>query len=134
MIVSISSDFGTVIFLAIIWAAAVVAAAITGGKSFAMTVLQLTVTEAKSLSIKSGYVLAAITLLELIFSLYPDVDRVWHCSILQMIAQYLVAKKVSPKLANKAILKWSVLTDLVTTIISIAVNGASWLCLHQYHG
>lgn len=134
MAVSIPSDFGTVILLALIWVAAVVAAAVIGGKSFAMTVLQLTATEAKSLAIKSGYVLLAITLLELVFSLYPGVDRVWHCSILQMIAQYLVAKKVSPKLASKAILKWSVLTDLVTTIISTAVNGASWICLNQYHG
>jgi len=134
MAVSIPSDFGTVILLALAWVAAVVSAAFIGGKSFAMTVLQLTATEAKSLAIKSGYVLLAITLLELVFSLHPDVDRVWHCSILQMIAQYLVAKKVSPKLANKAILKWSVLTDLVTSIISIVVNGASWLCLNQYHG
>ncbi len=134
MAVSIPSDFGTVILLALAWVAAVVAAAFIGGKSFAMTVLQLTATEAKSLATKSGYVLLAITLLELVFSLYPDVDRVWHCSILQMIAQYLVAKKVSPKLANKAILKWSALTDLVTSIISIVVNGAGWLCLHQYHG
>jgi hypothetical protein len=134
MTVSFSRDIGLVILLALIWVAAVLAAAFIGGKSFAMSVLQLTATEAKSLAIKSGYVLVTITLLELVFSLYPEVDRVWHCSILQMIAQFLVAKKVNPKLANKKILKWSVLTDLVTTIISIAVNGASWLCLNQSHG
>jgi hypothetical protein len=134
MTVSFSRDIGLVILLALIWVAAVLAAAFIGGKSFAMSVLQLTATEAKSLAIKSGYVLVTITLLELVFSLYPEVDRVWHCSILQMIAQFLVAKKINPKLANKKILKWSVLTDLVTTIISIAVNGASWLCLNQSHG
>ena len=132
MAIALSSDIGTLILLAVIWVAIACATTIISGKHFAQKLLGLDVGEAQSLATKSGCALLLFATPLAALSLFSSLDRVWPCCLLQIITQYLLARRVSPTLPIRAAWKWSAITSLSTTIGSLAINGASWLWLNRY--
>ncbi|MFA6209589.1 MAG: hypothetical protein WCT03_14825 [Candidatus Obscuribacterales bacterium] len=132
MAFAVSSDIGIVILLALVWAIAVATTTFISGKKIAQKLLELTQEDALTLAIKSAVSVFVIAVIVALSSIFFHIERVWLCALLQIIIQYLIARKGSPTFVNRDAGKWAAMTTLSSTVVSLVVNTIISLWLNRY--
>lgn len=132
MAFAVSSDIGIVILLALVWAIAVATTTFISSKKFAQKLLELTQEDAHTIAIKSAVTMLVVAVILALTSIFFHIERVWLCALLQIIIQYLIARKGGPTFENRDAGKWAAMTTLSSTIVSLIVNTIISLWLNRY--
>lgn len=132
MAFTVSSNIGIVILLALVWAIAVATTTFISGKKFAQKLLELSREDAHTLALKSAVTMLVIAVSVALSSIFFHIERVWLCALLQIIIQYLIARKGSATFVNRDAGKWATMTTLSSTVVSLIINTIISLWLNRY--